>query len=259
MGDVVKNSSVVQLPVGKQGNKQLAFDGERFIPGSAETEIDLEHYHRYLAASQLVEGLAVLDVASGAGYGSAILRTRAKSVVGVDVDEQAVASARENFQAPRLTFQQGDCTDLPFRDKTFDAIVSFETIEHITEHEKFLDECRRVLKPEGLLIISTPERQRYNEQLAEPNPHHLKELSEDELRLLLKARFANVSLSGQRVVFGSLILPKSKAAQVETMRRGEDGAIGLRPEDHAEPLELRGTGINSASPQNQSAGPPAYR
>lgn len=203
----------------------LVFDGERFIPGTIESEIDLEHYHRYLVAVELVKDGIIADVACGAGYGSAILGKYAQQVTGIDVSDLAVASARENFGSDNVRFQVGDCTDLPFEDASLDAIVSFETLEHITAHDEFLDECKRVLKPKGLLIISTPERERYNAQLAEPNPHHVRELTEEEFSSALSARFSSVSMSSQRVLFGSLILPEGAVSQFDTLRRTNERSI----------------------------------
>lgn len=204
---------------------QLTFDGERFVPGGVESEIDLEHYHRYLAAAELTRDLVIADVACGAGYGSAILSKFARLVTGVDISELAVAAARSNFAGDNLRFQVGNCVNLPFDDRSLDAVVSFETIEHITQQDEFLDECKRVLKPKGMLIISTPHRERYNAQLAEPNPHHLREMSEEEFRDALTSRFQSVHISGQRVMFGSVILPPGSAAKFETLRRTPDNAI----------------------------------
>ena len=167
----------------------LDFTGERFIPGAAG-EIWYEHWHRYHFAAHLVPGADVLDVACGAGYGSALLARHAARVVGVDLSEQAVLHARPRYaDAPNLEFRAADCAALPFADATFDAVVSFETIEHIAAQKAFLDEARRVLRPGGLLILSCPNKVEYSDKRSHANEFHVRELFRDELEALLAPRF----------------------------------------------------------------------
>jgi SAM-dependent methyltransferase len=186
---------------------QTAFTGERFVPG-LPGEIALEHLHRYLAAAPLCAGRDVLDIASGQGYGSALLAQAARSVVGVDVDEPTVRRARELYRAGNLRFEAGDCIAVPLPDGSVDAVVSFETIEHITDHERFLAEVRRVLRPGGVLFISTPDREVYNRHNPAPNPYHPRELTRDEFAGLLGAAFANVRIARQRTLFASALAPE---------------------------------------------------
>ena len=120
--------------------------------------MEIEHLHRYFLARDLCRGLDVLDVAAGEGYGTALLAQVAHSVVGVDISAEAVAHAAEAYRGPNFRFLEGDARCLPLADASVDAVVSFETIEHLWEHNQFLAEVRRVLRPGGWLIVSSPER-----------------------------------------------------------------------------------------------------
>lgn len=183
----------------------LAFDGERLIPGASGPEIELEHVHRYLFAAELCVGKDVLDIASGDGYGSDILAQRARTVIGVDCDADAVAVARLRYPRDALRFEQGRCENIPCNDASVDVVVSFETIEHIDAHSLFFAEIQRVLRPGGILIMSTPDKRIYNAELAEPNHFHVHELERSEFEHALKERFHHVALLGQRVTFGSIL------------------------------------------------------
>lgn len=212
-------------------NKDLEMDftGERFIPEEAETEITLEHMHRYILAAALCDGAVVLDAACGAGYGSAILSANASKVCGVDISDPAVAYAENRFGSDKTSFTQASVTDLPFPDGHFDVVVSFETLEHITQHEEMLAQFARVLKPDGLLIISTPDKPVYNEYLADANEFHVRELTRDEFEALLKSQFKTIEVYGQRVAFGSMILgPDAPQSALRSIRRTGDGRLAQR-------------------------------
>ena len=116
---------------------ELSFTGERFLP-DLPGEMWAEHWHRYHFVLPMLTGKNVLDVASGEGYGSALMATTAATVSGVDVSPEAVAHARAAYTTRQnLTFTEGSCAKLPFGDGTFDVVVSFETIEHILEQNEF--------------------------------------------------------------------------------------------------------------------------
>jgi GT2 family glycosyltransferase/SAM-dependent methyltransferase len=186
----------------------MKFTGERFIP-SEQGKIYLEHYHRYAVVKALVQNKEVLDVASGEGYGSAILASSAKSVIGVDISDEAVEHASLKYQYNNLRYFQGSATALNFPDESFDAVISFETIEHLLEQEEVISEIHRVLRPNGILVISSPNRPIYAEENSELNEFHLKELDFDELDLLLKSKFKDIQYYGQRLKIGSVIEPIS--------------------------------------------------
>ena len=185
--------------------KELEWTGERYVP-ELRGGIALEHLHRYAFASAQVRGVDVLDIASGEGYGSEMLSRVASSVIGVDIDKASVEHAAGKYVRGNLSYRQGSCTEIPIPDKSVDVVVSFETIEHIDDHDAMMSEIKRVLKPEGLLIISSPEKKSYNDTNGTVNPFHLKELSLPEFRELLKRHFTNVRLMGQRNMTGSAIL-----------------------------------------------------
>ena len=159
--------------------KPLEFTGERFTPECVR-EIWYEHFHRYVFACEQVDGLKVLDAACGEGYGSALLATRAASVTGVDVSPQAIEHAQSRYSGDSLEYRVADCLDLPFDDDTFDCVVSFETLEHLEDHDRLLSEFRRVLKNNGFLLISSPDKAIYTDRLKNENEFHLRELYRNE-------------------------------------------------------------------------------
>jgi ubiquinone/menaquinone biosynthesis C-methylase UbiE len=159
---------------------------ERMDPVSACSASFWEHAYRYRFAAKYVRDKRVLDISSGEGYGTAALRgAGSRSVVGIDLSPSVCSLARKKYAAP---FCAGDAHAIPLADGSIDVIVTFETIEHIRGPEAFLDECVRVLAPEGLLIVSTPNKAVHGES-TEPNPFHCSEMYEQDLLALLSARF----------------------------------------------------------------------
>jgi SAM-dependent methyltransferase len=188
-------------------SRDLEFTGERFVPG-VTGEIAHEHWHRYAFARRFVAGRRVLDVACGEGYGSALLASVAADVVGVDIAGESVAHARTAYAArPNLHFQQGSAAALPLADATVDIVVSFETIEHLPagEQPRMLAEVARVLKSDGLLLLSAPNPVEYSHARGYRNPFHLHEPSREELDALLAAAFPARRWYRQRRYFGSAV------------------------------------------------------
>ncbi len=201
-----------------------AFDGER-LTGAISGQVEIEHYHRYLLAREFCRGLDVLDVAAGEGYGTALLAQVARSAVGIEIDAKTVAAARTAFARSNLNYEQGDARALPLPDASIDVAVSFETLEHFAEHDIFLAELRRVLRPDGLLILSTPDRHTYSPVDAAPNPFHVLELTRTELEALLGRHFARSVLAYQRAIIGSVILGDNENAPVRSYEKRSDAVI----------------------------------
>jgi SAM-dependent methyltransferase len=186
---------------------RLEFTGERFVPGT-EGEIAHEHWHRYAFAQRFLVGKRVVDVACGEGYGSALVAGIAANVVGVDIDPQAVTHARASYAGvAQLRFVEGSATALPLPDASADAVVSFETIEHLdaADQPRMMAEFARVLVQGGLLVLSSPNRIEYSEARHYVNPYHRCELDREELARLLDPAFPACRWYRQRRYLGSAL------------------------------------------------------
>ena len=186
-------------------NETLSQTGERLLPSDLGN-VALEHLHRYAFSLGYVEGLDVLDVASGEGYGSNMLSGRAKSVIGIDIFEPAIFHARRKYGA-HVDFRVGSCLDLPVETATIDVVTSFETLEHITNHQRFFDEIKRVLRPDGRLIISTPDKINYTILQNNCNKFHENELTGKEFQKLVNKNFKFAEFYEQSIFAGSILNP----------------------------------------------------
>ena len=183
----------------------LEFTGERFTP-ECEREIWYEHFHRYALAARWCADKRILDAACGEGYGSALLADSAASIEAVDVSEQAIKHAQQRYgDLQNVGFHVADCTALPFEDNEFDRVVSFETLEHLAEHDQLLAEFRRVLKPDGFLVLSSPDKAVYSDGQGAANEYHVNELYRQELEALIQRHFPASHLLGQKLMFHSAI------------------------------------------------------
>jgi len=224
--------------------------GERFIPEHWRGQlVHAEHVARYRLAAQLAEGRRVLDVACGEGYGGALMATAgARSVTGVDVDPATVEHVRERHG---LDAQVGDIRELAFDDGAFDLVVSFETIEHVEDPERSLDQLARVRAPGGHVLISTPNAGEY----LVDNEFHVREFGHDEFVALLRERFPSVRVLYQHNWLTSAILDEATMAQTDGDRvmeldvtkvkgvqpRGELYLVALCGDDTD--VDLRSTGV----------------
>lgn len=179
------------------GDAMLTLTGERTIPG-----LDIENYwfrrHEvvYQRLAERCVGREVLEAGCGEGYGADLIAGVARRVIAVDYDESAVAHVRSRY--PRVDVMQANLAQLPLPDSSVDIVVNFQVIEHLWDQTQFVVECARVLRPSGLLMMSTPNRITFSPGRDTPiNPFHTRELNAGELaELLVAGGFSDVSISG---------------------------------------------------------------
>jgi len=176
--------------------------GERLIPKDDREKLMYgEHIIRYELSKKLMKNKVVLDIASGTGYGTQVLSTVAKKVYGVDISKEAIDYAKKHYSSQNLSFLQGSADKIPFDDEVFEVVNSFETIEHIPTYKEFIKEAKRVLKKNGVFIVSTPNKKEFIQ-----NAHyHVHEFFEKEFTDLLKRSFKNVEIYYQDTFKGSSV------------------------------------------------------
>jgi SAM-dependent methyltransferase len=182
---------------------------ERIVPGTIEWDaFYANHIARYnFAKEQLAAAInkkiSILDAACGVGYGSNFLASNINcTVTAVDRSIDALTVANKNFASSVIRFLEDDCHTLQAAANygAYDAVVSFETLEHLPQPEKFIAACYQNLNTGGILIISTP-----NQSVSSPDGNldwefHEKEYQPQEmLELLSKAGFSNIKLYGQQM------------------------------------------------------------
>lgn len=208
----------------------MEFTGERFVLGKATGGIETEHLHRYMSISNLVSGKKVLDAACGEGFGASILAKTAGIVWGIDISSEAIEYANNNYRSYNLHYKQGTVEKLEFEDNSFDVVVSFETIEHVDEEvqHKFLLEIKRVLKDDGLLIISTPDKFLHTDIPNHINQFHVKEFYYGEFIDFLKNYFSHTDLYNQMTRNFGLIVNYNKnfRTNIEYLKQGHDNQPG---------------------------------
>jgi 2-polyprenyl-3-methyl-5-hydroxy-6-metoxy-1,4-benzoquinol methylase len=177
--------------------EEVPFTGERVIPGKTNKPCYFEHLARYLFASIFTKQKKVLDLGCGVGYGSYLLKeSGANEVIGVDIADEAIGIAKGYYKLPGIEFLFMDARSLGFQDESFDVVVAFELIEHLIEQDEVLSETRRVLKDEGILIISTPNKAKFPSDFL--SPFHLKELNFAEFSDLLRHHFSYTAIFGEK-------------------------------------------------------------
>ena len=196
----------------------MEFTGERLIPGQVNPDLWAEHISRYQYAAQFAHGRDVLDIGCGAGYGTALLADKSRTAMGIDLALDAIQYARAHYSKPHLCFTTASATALPFANATFDFITAFEVIEHLENWDLMLTEARRVLRPGGLFLVSTPNREYYTESrgTAGANPYHVHEFAYAEFRKELTKHFPSVNILLQNRVEAFAFYPPKESTPAST-------------------------------------------
>ncbi|MDT5069945.1 MAG: hypothetical protein QOK02_6100 [Mycobacterium sp.] len=172
-------------PLEPSADAAMPLTGERTVPGLPEENYWFRrHEVVYQQLTDRCAGRDVLEAGSGEGYGADLIAGVARRVVGLDYDDSAVAHVKARY--PRVDMRQGNLAELPFQAGTFDVVVNFQVIEHLWDQDQFVAECARVLRPSGVLLMSTPNRITFSPGRDTPiNPFHTRELDAAELTELL--------------------------------------------------------------------------
>jgi len=170
----------------------------------------IEHIHRYAFALQYVKNKNVIDIASGEGYGSNILASVANAVIGIDISKEAIEHANNKYKRENLSYIHGSADNIPIESNSIDVVVSFETIEHHYKHQEMMTEIKRILNPNGLLIISSPDKLHYSLIPKYDNKYHVKELFVEEFKNLIVNNFTYSIFLNQKLSYCSLIVPIEK-------------------------------------------------
>ncbi|WP_020498206.1 class I SAM-dependent methyltransferase [Sciscionella marina] len=164
----------------------LHLAGERTVPGVAEENYWFRRHE--IAYQELLPhcvGRAVLEAGCGEGYGAAMIADRAASVLALDYDLDAVRHVHAAYGVPAV---QADLGRIPVRTGAVEVIMHSQVLEHLPDQEGFLADCHRVLRPGGILLVTTPNRLTFSPGRDTPlNPYHTRELAPAELAGLLGA------------------------------------------------------------------------
>jgi len=202
--------------------KEMSKTSERLVPDKMQKrENDRVMYLRHVFAYEYAKNSitcdsSILDLGCGEGYGTSILSTYFVNVIGLEVEENAVKHAIEQYQSNNCCFRVYDGRIVPFENESFDGVTSFQVIEHVKDYVGYVREAWRVLKPGGLLILTTPNRELRLEIGQKPwNRFHLREYDAMELQAVLKKAFSDVKVYG---IYGNQKLQEMEFARIKTAR-----------------------------------------
>lgn len=190
--------------------------GERVNPDFPDDNFE-NHFKVYRFIQQFAVRKDVIDVGCGTGYGTAHLAEVAKSIVGIDISESALRCARKRY--PRVQFVWMDAQHLEFPDNSFDLIISTENFEHLPDQKGHVGELARVLRPDGLCFVATPNPEMFTDT---HNRYHTKENSFDELMELFQGDFEEI------VILENTEEPRTKEGIAMREKRGQEGRVGIR-------------------------------
>lgn len=166
--------------------EQLPLTGERTVPGiPAENYWFRRHEAAYEALLPHCADAVVLEAGCGEGYGAGLIADVANRVLALDYDELTAGHVHRNY--PALHAVRGNLAQLPLRSESVDVVANLQVIEHLWDQAGFLTECHRVLRPGGVLLVTTPNRITFSPGRDTPlNPFHTRELAAAELAELLR-------------------------------------------------------------------------
>ena len=200
--------------------------GERYIPSSKWEKIDMEHNQRYTFALQYIKDKIVLDAACGEGYGSYLMAQTAKHVTGIDISEEAIEHASSKYRKDNLIFIRESVDKINLNSDSIDIVISFETIEHVNEEMQisFIKEIHRILKIDGILIMSTPNRVEYSDRTKIKNQFHVREFNKNQFEELISDEFSDVEFYSQYYENSLFLHKKDIPKSMMTMDRTQSNS-----------------------------------
>ena len=178
--------------------------GGRVIPEHFESKEEYLVYLRHLFAYEfakdtLLKNSCVLEVGCGEGYGTNLLSQHVRKIIGLDVDKNTIAQASRKYCSESCVFEVYDGVRIPYNDNTFDAVVSFQVIEHLQDDINYVSEVYRVLKEHGSFVLTTPNRTYRLKPGQQPwNRFHVREYDPHEFENILHSKFSDVTVWGIR-------------------------------------------------------------
>ncbi len=177
-------------------------DGERLVPEKFESKVDQIAFFKHLYAYDFLKKFngechRVLEIGFGSGYGTSYIAPFFQEVSALEVDQEPVQYAKEKYHRENIKFGNYNGKTLPFPDNTFDLVFSFQVIEHVEADLDFLKEAKRVLKPSGRLVVTTPNRNYRLKPGQKPlNRFHVREYAPEDLIHLSQKVFNQFEVQG---------------------------------------------------------------
>ncbi len=176
--------------------------GERVVPEKFESKEEYLIYLRHIFAYEFAKKIiskksSVLEVGSGNGYGTSRLSKNITDIIGIDIDKNAIEYSTKKYGSKSCIFKKYDGVKIPHKDNTFDAVISFQVIEHIENDENYVSEIQRVLKDNGIFLLTTPNKSLRLKPNQKPfNRFHIREYYSSELENILRTKFSSVEIFG---------------------------------------------------------------